>query len=142
MGWVTPLGFDIETTWQRLLAGDCEIDYTTLFDASTFPSTFASEVRGFELADVLGADYEAHKTAARNAAFALGAAVQAWKASQLDKARQLDRQRIGIYLGAGEGPLDFDAFAKAAVDAWDHENNCVDTRKWAKGRLPGHGQDA
>jgi len=37
MGIVCPLGHDVETTWQAILAGKSGVDKTTIFDASTFP---------------------------------------------------------------------------------------------------------
>jgi 3-oxoacyl-[acyl-carrier-protein] synthase II len=132
MGWVTPLGNDIESTWQRLLNGDCAIDKTTIFDAETFPTTFSAEVRNFDLAAVLKGDYEQHKNASRNSGFAIGAALQAWKDAGLDKMKDLDRRLVGVYLGAGDGPLDFWPFVDANINAWDKEKGCLDTVKWAK----------
>ncbi len=130
MGCITPLGNDVETLWQNLLAGGSAVDYTTLFDGSTFPTTFCSQVSNFDLAECLGDDYEFHKHAARNGAFALGAAVQAWRASALDDYAELDRSRVGVYLGGGEGPLDFAPFAHAAVGSWNGSG--IDAREWAK----------
>ena len=58
-----------------------------------------------------------HAGAGRNTLFALGACAQAWKAAGLD-ASKLDLDRVGIYLGSGEGSLDFDAYTTAALSAW------------------------
>lgn len=136
MGWITPLGDDIEVVWQRLLTGDSAIRPTTLFDASTFPTTFSAEVRGFDLARYLGPDSERHKDASRNTRFALAATRLAWTSADLDACRDLDPTRIGIYLGGGEGPIDFDHFVAAAVAGWDHQANGgrgdLDARKWAE----------
>jgi len=132
MGWITPLGQDIESAWSRLLAGDCAIDYTTLFDAKTFPTTFSAQVRDYDLKKVLGAEYEAHKSASRNSSFAMGAAMQAWRSAGLDKMTDLDKRLVGVYLGAGEGPLDFWPFVSIAVEAWDRQANALDTKKWAE----------
>jgi 3-oxoacyl-[acyl-carrier-protein] synthase II len=46
-----------------------------------------------------------------------------------------DPQRVGIYLGGGEGPLDFDAFAAAAVAGCRDDAGQpipLDTVRWAK----------
>src|SRR6516162_1970033 len=87
IGWVTPLGHDIETVWKRLLAGESGIAPTTLFDAHTFPTTFSAEVKNYDFALAVGESYTRHKDAGRNTRFALGAALQAWRASGLDRAK-------------------------------------------------------
>src|SRR4029077_11584879 len=104
IGWVTPLGNDIETVWKRLLAGESGIAPTTLFDARTFPTTFSAEVKGYDFAKAVGASYERHKFAGRNTQLALGAANQAWKTAALGGAK-LDPYSVGTYMGAGEGGL-------------------------------------
>ncbi len=115
MGCVTPLGFEVEEVWRRLLAGECGIAPTTLFDAATFPTTFAAEVKEFPLAALLGDQSERHASASRNSRFALAASVLAWRQAGLDQALALDHTQIGVYLGGGEGPLDFDASTQAAI---------------------------
>lgn len=133
MGWITPLGHDLEVVWQRLLAGDSGIGPTTIFDATAFPTTFAGEVRGFELADFLGDAYAEHADASRNARFALAAARIAWDASGLDQDTGLDRTRVGVYLGGGEGPMDFDNFVAAAVKGVQAGGGRdLDSVTWAK----------
>jgi 3-oxoacyl-[acyl-carrier-protein] synthase II len=136
MGWITPLGDDIEQVWQRLLAGESGIAPTTLFDASTFPTTFSAEVKSFELARYLGPEAEQHKDASRNTRFALAAAKLAWSDAGLPECNSLDPARVGIYLGGGEGPIDFDNFVAAAVAGWDREagggRGDLDARKWAE----------
>jgi 3-oxoacyl-[acyl-carrier-protein] synthase II len=131
MGWITPLGHDIESTWQRILKGESGIAPTTIFDASTFPTQFASEVKDFDLSRFLGADYAAHRDVSRQAGFALAAARLAWDDSGLASAKTLDRARIGIYLGGGEGPMDFDNFTAAAVEGWKYGENDLDAGRWA-----------
>lgn len=137
MGWVTPLGDDLESVWKRLLAGESGIAKTTIFDASTFPTTFSAEVKEFDLAKYLGPEGAArHKNCNRNAGFALAAVKMAWDAAGLSGATGLDSTRVGIYLGSGEGPIDFDNFVTAAVKGWDREANGgrgdLDARKWCE----------
>ena len=38
IGWITPMGHDIEGVWKRLLNGESGIARTTIFEASTFPT--------------------------------------------------------------------------------------------------------
>ncbi len=136
MGWITPLGDDIEGVWKRLLDSESGIDKTTLFDASTFPTKFSGQVRDFDLARYIGAAAAEHKDASRNAQFAMAAARMAWDGAGLDRAAGLDRTCVGIYLGGGEGPIDFHNFADAAVRGWNAEANGgkgdLDTVRWAE----------
>lgn len=139
MGWITPLGHDIESAWQALLRGESGIAPTTLFDASTFPTRFCAEVKGFDLAKHLGADAKRHGGASRNSQFALAAASHAWRHAALDRWTALDPSRVGVYLGGGEGPVDFFSFAAAAVRGWlAGGGKHLDTAEWgrvAMGRL-------
>ena len=138
MGTVNPLGHNVEDTWAALRACDSGIRVNELFDASTYPTTFAAQVTGYDMADHVP-DAERHRHAGRHCTFALGAAVQAWRQSGLDDWDGLDRKRLGIYLGSGEGSIDFDNFTSLLVDAWD--DGRVDTKKWAElafGRMDLH----
>ena len=130
MGWVTPMGHDIETVWKRLLNGESGIENTTIFDATTFPTRFSAEVKNFRLADHIG-DVAGHQDAGRNSQFALGACAQAWRDAGLD-ASKLDMDRVGIYLGSGEGSLDFWAYTGAALGSWQPESGTIDSVKWAQ----------
>ena len=78
MGWVTPLGHDVPSVWSRLLEGQNAVGPVTHFDASTWSTNFAAEVRGYRLSDFL-ADTESHRNGGLNTNFALGAAAQAGK---------------------------------------------------------------
>jgi 3-oxoacyl-[acyl-carrier-protein] synthase II len=40
--------------------------------------------------------------------------------------------RVGIYLGSGEGSLDFDGFTRAALAAWQPDSGSLDMVKWAQ----------
>jgi len=135
IGWVTPLGFDINAVWGRLLNGDCAIAPTRKFDASTFPTTFASEVtEDYDYRNYIKKS-ELHEGIGLNTAFALGAAVQAWRNAGLDRPDEnnlLDPERVGMYLGSGEGSLDFDNYVAVNLGAWDADKRGVDTKKWMR----------
>jgi 3-oxoacyl-[acyl-carrier-protein] synthase II len=132
IGWITPLGHSIETAWKRLLNGESGIAPTTIFDASAYPTTFSAEVKDFDLRDFLGQRYEAHKTLGRNAGFAAAAAELAWKDSGLENYDAIDPEMFGVYLGAGEGPIDSDHFIAAAVHGWNPATRELDAMKWAE----------
>jgi len=130
IGWITPMGHSIEGVWKRLLAGESGISKTTIFDAGTFPTSISAEVKDFRLGDFIK-DLSAHGGVGRNTQFALGACQQAWTSAGLDQA-ELDLDRVGIYLGSGEGSLDFDAYTTAALSAWKIEASAIDSVKWAE----------
>jgi len=106
IGSVTPLGLTLEETWQGLLAGKSGIGPIRLFDASTFPTTFAAQVPDFDLAPYVK-DPAPYAKAGRNVRFAMAAARMAFDDAGLAPS-DVDRSRFGIYMGSGEGILDFD----------------------------------
>jgi 3-oxoacyl-[acyl-carrier-protein] synthase II len=133
-GWVTPLGHDLETVWQALLAGRSGVSETKYFDASTFPSTFSGQVKDYDLARFLPETHDRHAKASRNTRFALGACTQAWRHAGLDAAADVDPTRVGVYLGAGEGPIDTDHFIQAALAGTindEKETIPLDAVRWA-----------
>lgn len=133
LGWVTPMGYSIDAVWKRLLNSESGIARTSIFDASTFPTTFSSEVKSdYRLQDFVG-DLSKHPMVGRNTSFALGACAQAWKAAGLDALGQkLDLDRVGIYLGSGEGSLDFEAYTGAALASWGDGSTVLNSVKWAE----------
>jgi 3-oxoacyl-[acyl-carrier-protein] synthase II len=50
MGVITPLGDTVEGLFRAQIEGQSGVGPITRFDARTFPTTFAAEVRGFDLA--------------------------------------------------------------------------------------------
>ena len=133
-GWITPLGHDIESVWKRLLAAESGMAPITRFDARTFPTTFAAEVRDYDVSRFVK-DPAVHRTAGLNSQFALGAASQAWRQAGLDRAAPRDPRRVGLYLGAGEGVLDTENYVGSNLAGWDAATGKVDGRRWAEAAL-------
>ena len=136
MGIVCPLGNSIETLWKNILACKSGVAKNTIFDASTFPTTFDAEVKNYDFAQYTK-DPQLHKNSNRGSAFAVGAAAQACGQAGIDietnePSDGIDRRRLGIYLGAGEGSVDNDVFFSAIVKAWDADKNEMDWGKWAQ----------
>ncbi|MGB2809363.1 MAG: beta-ketoacyl-[acyl-carrier-protein] synthase family protein [Sedimentisphaerales bacterium] len=136
MGIVCPLGHDVETVWEEILAGKSGVAKTTIFDASTFPTTFDAEVKDYDLTQYTKHP-ELHKDSNRGSGFVIGAAAQACKQAGIDietdkPADGIERSRLGIYLGAGEGSVDNDVFFAALVAGWNSEKNEMDWARWAE----------
>lgn len=136
IGIVCPMGHDIETVWQGMLAGKNGMARTTIFDASTYPTAFSAEVKNFDLTKYTKNPH-LHKYCSRGSGFAVGATVQACKQAKIDvetdrPADVIDRTRLGIYLGAGEGSLDNNGFFNSIVAGWNSQTNQMDWSKWAQ----------
>lgn len=114
MGCVTPLGTTVPELWANLKAAKSGVGRTSLFDASNFPTNIAAEVKDWSLADV-GEDPQQWEKRGRHTRFAVGAAKQAMQDSGLAEIRIADATRFGVYLGAGEGQQDFNAFSAMMV---------------------------
>jgi 3-oxoacyl-[acyl-carrier-protein] synthase II len=115
MGCVNPMGHDVETMWSGLKEAKSGVAYTTIFDASKFPTKISAEVKNWDI-DREGEDLEEWKFRGRHTKFACGAAIQAMQQSGLMDAK-LDPTRLGVYLGAGEGSQDFMAFSRMMTAA-------------------------
>jgi len=120
IGWVTPMGSDIEAVWQRVLRGESGVGYITLFDASRFPTKIAAEVRNWDVSEV-GEDLQRWEYQGRHTLFAVGAAKKAVADSGLDLDK-LDPARFGVYLGSGEGGQDFDRFTEMMLAGLEGRN--------------------
>ncbi len=134
MGWITPLGNDVDGVWSALLDGRCAFGPVTRFEASTFATNFAAEVRDFRLGDFL-ADASPHKDVGVSTGFALGAGAVAWKQAGLGRLSRGQAARCGIYMGAGEGSLDFDNFVRSNLASYDAATRRVDDGAWARAAL-------
>lgn len=103
MGTYNPMGNDVETTWQRIVAGQSGIGPITQFDASDHKTQFAGEVRGFDAVELFGR--KDARRMSRVTHLALAATDQALKDAQLS-ANGDDRDRIGVILGSGMGSME------------------------------------
>ncbi|NLX53789.1 MAG: beta-ketoacyl-[acyl-carrier-protein] synthase family protein [Planctomycetaceae bacterium] len=110
IGCVNPMGHDVESVWSGLKEGKSGVAQTTLFDASTFPTTISAEVKNWDISQV-GEDPAVWNNRGRHSRFAAGAARQAVQASGVLDSPDLDPERFGVYLGSGEGSQDFFSFA-------------------------------
>jgi len=130
LGMVTPLGHSVESTFQAAIHGKSGIDRITHFRADTFPTTFAAEVKNFALANFLKSAGHYAKCGV-NTQFSLAAAQEALADANLHigLGRGVNRERFGVYLGAGEGSEDFDTVIGGAALA-SADGRTVDAGKF------------
>ncbi len=102
LGLVSPVGIGVEESWSALVAGKSGVAPITLFDASTFPTRIAAEVKGFDPSKFM--DRKEVRRNDRFIHFALAAADMAVKDSGLDMSKE-DAERVGCIVGAGIGGL-------------------------------------
>src|SRR5437867_750651 len=90
LGLVSPLGNDVETSWNALLAGKCGIGPITAFDASAFDTKIAAQVKDFDPAPAFPSPKEIRRTD-RFSQFGVHAAWQAMKDSEIGRASCRER---------------------------------------------------
>lgn len=103
LGQISPVGNDVESAWQNLLAGKSGIGTITRFDAADLACQIAGEVKDFDITQYLPA-----KEARRMDTFihyGIAAALQAINDAQLDEFSELNKDRVGVNIGSGIGGL-------------------------------------
>src|ERR1022692_337326 len=136
MGAVTPLGHSVKELYEQQLEGKSGVDYIKNFDASTFPTKFAAELKGFDLANFVKARSR-WKHAGANARFAAAAAQQALDHAGVADPGKTDRGRFGIYLGSGEGVQDFNTMTRLISAGFKKDNYSVDFPTFIKMGISG-----
>jgi 3-oxoacyl-[acyl-carrier-protein] synthase II len=134
MGVISPLGHSVDALFESQIAGRSGVGPIQHFDARRFPTTFAAQVKDFKLSDhVAGA--ERWKDAGENSQFAAAATQQALRDAGLLDDTKVNRDRFGVYVGAGEGIHDFHNFMSLIARNFDREKRKVDTAGFAAGGL-------
>ncbi len=102
IGVVSPLGNDAATTWEALVAGRSGVGPITKFDARSFTSRIAAEVRGFDPESVL--DRKEARKMDTFIHYAVAAAAEALSDAGL-RIEAGNAERVGVYIGSGIGGL-------------------------------------
>ncbi|HZZ82787.1 MAG TPA: beta-ketoacyl-[acyl-carrier-protein] synthase family protein [Gemmataceae bacterium] len=124
MGAVTPLGQSVKELYENQIQGKSGVDFIHNFDATTFPTKFAAELKGFELGRFVK-DLSRWKHAGPNARFAAAASMQALQDANALEGTSIDRTRFGVYLGCGEGIQDFPQMSKLIGASYNPENRSI-----------------
>ncbi len=102
MGIISPLGLDLPTTWQNLVAGRSGIGPITLFDAGNLEVRIAGEAHGFDPGNYMPAK-EARRTD-RFTQFAIAALHEALAQSGL-RVDAHNADDVGAIVGSGVGGI-------------------------------------
>jgi beta-ketoacyl-acyl-carrier-protein synthase II len=103
MGAITPLGLTVKETWEGLVAGRSGVGPVTQFDASSFPSRIAGEIKGFDPRHYI--NFKEARRMARCSQLAIATAQEALADAGLSLPFA-DEERVGVLLGSTVGGLD------------------------------------
>jgi 3-oxoacyl-[acyl-carrier-protein] synthase II len=102
LGMVAPVGLDVPSAWENIVAGKSGIQPITHFDVSAFPTQFGGPIYGFEITD-----YVSPKEAKKMDKFihyGMAAGIQAIKDSGIEVTEE-NADRIGVLVGSGIGGI-------------------------------------
>jgi 3-oxoacyl-[acyl-carrier-protein] synthase II len=102
LGMVSPVGLDVKTSWETILAGKSGIAPITHFDVSDFAVRFGGSVKGFDVSTIMSS-----KDARKMDTFihyGIAAAIEAIADAGLE-VTETNAERIGVAIGSGIGGL-------------------------------------
>ena len=102
LGCISPLGNDVTTLWDNILAGKSGVGMISHYDTSQFKVKIGAEVKDFDATAVFG--LRDARRMDRFAQFGLAAALQAVESSGL-VITEANRDRIGVVIGTGIGGM-------------------------------------
>ena len=105
LGVISPVGNDVQTFWQNLLAGVCGIDFIREFPTDELPVKIAGLVKDFDPL-TFGMDKGFARKQDRFTLYGVAAAAQAVADAGLaaeGESANIDPFRLGVYVGSGIG---------------------------------------
>jgi 3-oxoacyl-[acyl-carrier-protein] synthase II len=135
LGAITPLGLTVKETWEGLVAGRSGIGPVTQFDASSFPSRIAGEVKGFDPKQYI--NFKEARRMARCSQLAIATAQEALADAGLSLPFA-DEERVGVLLGSTMGGLE--QFEQGLRTLWERGISRVSPFAAASGvpNMPAH----
>lgn len=102
LGCITPVGNSVAEMWSAVTAGKSGVATITKFDASPFNTTFAGEVKNFNIEDYITS--KEARTMDTFIHYGMAAGIQAIQDSGLEVTEQ-NAERIGVNISSGIGGL-------------------------------------
>lgn len=103
LGAITPLGNNVQDSWEKAKAGKNGIDFITRYDKDLTEVKIAGEVKDFDFVEFFGRKQV--KRLDRFVQLGLIASKEAVEDSKIDFDK-IDRDRMGVYYGSGIGGLE------------------------------------
>ncbi|MDB8792906.1 beta-ketoacyl-ACP synthase II [Romboutsia sp. 1001216sp1] len=103
LGCVTPIGNNKEDFWKNIKAGVCGIDTVTRFDASTFQTQIAGEVKDFNPEEYI--NKKEIKRLDKFTQYAIAASKMAVEDAKLNL-DSINKDRMGVIIGTGIGGVE------------------------------------
>lgn len=104
MGAITPLGNDMQTTWNGLIEGRSGIDTIKSFDVSNFETQFAGELKGFDPQKYM--DRKEIKRTDKFVHLAVAASTMAIEDGGIEVTDPAEQERFGVIIGSGVGGIE------------------------------------
>ena len=98
LGAITPIGNNVDETWQGIKDKKCGIEEISLFDNTNFKTKVAAEIKGYEPLNYF--DSKQAKRLDRSSQLAIIAAREAVKDSGMTK-ENTDFNRVGVFVSSG-----------------------------------------
>ena len=102
LGAVTPLGNDVETMWENILAGKSGVDFVTKVNKDHYPAKVAAEVKDFEPTEYM--DKKDVRKMDPFTQYAVAAAKMAVEDAKLT-IDDSNAHRVGVWIGSGIGGM-------------------------------------
>src|SRR3977135_3870179 len=103
MGFITPIGNDMETVWSNMVEGVSGVGLITRFDTTGFDTKIAAEVKDFDPEQYM--DRKTARHIGRYCQFALAASKQALAESGLQPG-DMDPDAVGVIVSSGIGGME------------------------------------
>ena len=103
MGFITPIGNDVETVWSNMIEGVSGVGPITYFDTTNFDTKIAAQVKGFNPEDYM--DKKTARHIGRYCQFALVASQQALAQANLNPA-EMDPDDVGVIVSSAMGGME------------------------------------
>ena len=103
MGFITPIGSDLETVWSNMIEGVSGIGLITHFDTTGFDTKIAGEVKDFNAEQWM--DKKTARHIGRYCQFALAASKQALAQAGMNPA-EMDPDDVGVIVSSGIGGME------------------------------------